>query len=519
MALGTRDIKIKFTGDTSGLSNASASGQKELSKWQSGFEKFNRVAVPAALAVGGAALVVVKDAITLSRTITDLDTKAKTVFGGQLGVVNRWANNNKRAFGLSRRETVGLAANFADLLKPMGFTTQEAAKMSTNVVGLSGALAKWSGNKYNAAEVSEILSKAMLGERDQLKSLGISISEADVQARLAAKGQEKLTGAALQQAKAIATQELIMEKSTDAQRAWANGGRRAAVAQNGMKSSIMEVRESLAVALAPAIKQGTALLSKLAKWVAKNRQFAFILGGVLVGLAGAVFAVNAAVKVWRAATVVMTAAQWALNVALRANPIGLVITALVALGAGLVILWKKSETFRRIVKGAWNAVKSGAIAMKNGVVAAWNWIRSSIGSAVNGIRGFLSGMWDGMVSGARSAVNAAIGIINGAIGGINTLINGINYLPGVSIPNVPSIPYLAKGGVITAPTLAVVGEGPEPEAVMPLSKLGAMLDQAAGNGGTIVIKNYIEVGGEVARVVRQEIRRDKRGLRRGVVAA
>ena len=68
-----------------------------------------------------------------------------------------------------------------------------------------------------------ILTKAYLGERDALTSLGIKISEADVQARLAANGQDELTGAALEQAKAVATQQLIFEKSTDAQKAWSDG--------------------------------------------------------------------------------------------------------------------------------------------------------------------------------------------------------------------------------------------------------------------------------------------------------
>ena len=60
----------------------------------------------------------------------------------------------------------------------------------------------------------------MLGEREQLKSLGISITEADVKQRLLKMGMEDLTGVQLQQAKATATQQLIFEKSTDAQAAF-----------------------------------------------------------------------------------------------------------------------------------------------------------------------------------------------------------------------------------------------------------------------------------------------------------
>lgn len=69
-----------------------------------------------------------------------------------------------------------------------------------------------------------------------------------------------------------------------------------------------------------------------------------------------------------AATAVWTGAQWLLNAALTANPIGIVILAIVALVAAIVIAWKKSDTFRRIVTGAFRAVQRAAS-------AAWQWVR------------------------------------------------------------------------------------------------------------------------------------------------
>ena len=52
-------------------------------------------------------------------------------------------------------------------------------------------------------------------------------------------------------------------------------------------------------------------------------------------------------------------------------------------------------------------------------------------------------------------------MVNGAIGGLNMLINGANKIPGVNIPEIGTIPYLAKGGILTQGS-AIVGEaGPE----------------------------------------------------------
>ncbi|MYS34936.1 MULTISPECIES: phage tail tape measure protein [unclassified Streptomyces] len=89
------------------------------------------------------------------------------------------------------------------------------------------------------------------------------------------------------------------------------------------------------------------------------------------------------------------------------------------------------------------------------------------------------GMWNSITSGFKSAVNSLIGMWNG----LSFTLGGGSFM-GVDIPTVrldtPDIPYLAEGGVTTGPTLAMIGEGREDEAVMPLSKLDGMLRSVAG---------------------------------------
>ena len=176
--------------------------------------------------------------------------------------------------GTTRQETLMLAAGFQDLLVPMGFSREEAARLTTETVGLSAALSEWSGGTKTAAEIASIFSKAMLGEREQMKTLGISITELDVKTKLLARGQEKLTGNALAQAKAIATQELIFEKSTDAQEAFRKGGDSLARTQQALIATISQMKEDLLVSLIPAMVQlGDVLredvlpqLEKLGEW-------------------------------------------------------------------------------------------------------------------------------------------------------------------------------------------------------------------------------------------------------------
>lgn len=241
--------------------------------------------------LGGATLAAAPSVLSMASNIELMGRKAATVFGNQIGKVKTWARANAEAMGLTSKEATGLAANFADLLVPMGFARKEAASMSTKVIGLSGALAEWSGGTRTATEVSEILAAALLGEREALKSLGISISEADVQARLATKGQEGLTGAALEQAEALATQELIMEKSTDAQTSFAKGSGTLARKLASAKAGFKTFGETLLVAVTPALKivadwfkdRVMPALQRFADWFKGPGKF--IVGAWFVGVA------------------------------------------------------------------------------------------------------------------------------------------------------------------------------------------------------------------------------------------
>ena len=180
--------------------------------------------------------------------------KATVVFGETLPTVQAWARQNANALGLTTQQAVALAAGAQDLLVPMGFVREEAVDISTTLIGLSGALAEWSGGQRTSAEVADTLTAALLGERDALTGLGISISAADVEARLAAKGQKDLEGALLQQAEAQATLELILEKSTDAQRAFADGANEPIRKMQLQKAAIQESKDALALDLIPVMQ-------------------------------------------------------------------------------------------------------------------------------------------------------------------------------------------------------------------------------------------------------------------------
>ena len=196
-----------------------------------------------------------KELFNVSTQMELLQRKAKTVFGSTLPQVTKAAEDNAAAMGLTTSQYINASAAIADLLIPMQFTRQEAADMSTDLVDLAGALSEWTGGQVTAEEVTKTLGKAILGEREELKQLGISIQEADVKARLADKGLDKLTGTMLQQAKAAATLELITEKSIDAQTAFAENSDLSARRQAELVARITDVTNKLATALIPVFER------------------------------------------------------------------------------------------------------------------------------------------------------------------------------------------------------------------------------------------------------------------------
>lgn len=107
------------------------------------------------------------------------------------------------------------------------------------------------------------------------------------------------------------------------------------------------------------------VIAPAAKWLWRNKE---VIGALVAGYVAYRVALRAAaiaegaLALWRGRQLVLmyavTAAQRAMNTAMRANPIGLVITALTLLAAGLIYAYKNSETFRSIVDRAWTVAKA-----------------------------------------------------------------------------------------------------------------------------------------------------------------
>lgn len=160
-----------------------------------------------------------------------------------------------------------------------------------------------------------------------------------------------------------------------------------------------------------------------------------------------------------------------------------------ALGAVLSGLWKSVQD----VWGNIKAIFSNIIGFIDNVFSG-NW-----SAAWENVVAIFGNVFGALANIAKAPINAVISVINMVLSKINEMKISIpDWVPVVGGKtlgfNIPQIPMLATGGIATAPTLAMVGEGGEPEAVLPLSKLAQLLDDwdkkpkpgSAGGGESIV---------------------------------
>jgi len=271
-----------------------------------------------------------------------------------------------------------------------------------------------------------------------------------------------------------------------------------------------------------------------AQWIGENKDMLLTLAGAIGTAVGAFMALRTAGQAAGAIKGIGTVLGTAVKqggllktvVGLLGGQFTVIIAIIAAVAGAFVILWNRSEKFRTAVMGIWQKVQPLIQAFGNlvsliatslapvlsnlasvvlaGLEAAFvafaPYIENVIAiltSLIEFVTNVFSGNWGAawqnivdifgnvfgmIVNLAKVPINAVISAINWVISKINSISVTIpDWVPGVGGTtlgfNIPTIPALAAGGIATAPTLAMIGEGGEPEAVMPLSKLAALLDE------------------------------------------
>lgn len=253
---------------------------------------------------------------------------------------------------------------------------------------------------------------------------------------------------------------------------------------------------------------------KIAQVTAAFQRFGSILTGplgIIIAVAGAIALLY---KNWD------TVKAWLVNFGNTVNQIWTNFSNMV--GNAITAIGQKFPMLGAYLQGWWESIQAAVDNVKAifqniidfiSNVFSGNW--SAAWQNIVNIFGNLFGM---IVNLAKAPINGVISAINWVISKINSISVTIpDWVPGVGGKtlgfNIPTIPQLAEGGVATSPTLAEIGEGGEPEAVMPLSKLAALLDeytkkpkptggtdgQEGGDGETIVFSPVLNFYGKADR--------------------
>ena len=226
-----------------------------------------------------------------------------------------------------------------------------------------------------------------------------------------------------------------------------------------LKIQFDEAKESIGAALLPVMQKLLDALLPLAYWAQENTRLILIFAGVIGGLSVAVLAANAAMKIYQATLVIVKIAQAALNFVMSANPIGLVVLAIAGLIAAFVLLEKRFGLVTEALRIIGNVFEVFLI---------------------DPIRTLL---------GLIGKLISALGKIPG-LGSLGSFVGGA----------IKGIPGLAAGGIVTQPTLAMIGEG-GPEAVIPLDRMGG-----GGSGITVNVMGGLSTSAEIGQAVVNAIR-------------
>lgn len=440
--------------------------EKNLKTFSSRVEKmqpaFKKMAVVGAASFATVATGVNK-AIAKARDFEEETNKFNVVFKDVSAEAEKMTATLNKSYGLSRLESKKLLSATGDILTGFGFTGDSALDLSGKVNTLAVDLASFTNAQGGAEAVSSALTKALLGERESLKTYGIAIQEADVQAELLARGMDQLTGEALRQAKAQVTLDIAIRQSKNAVGDYARSTGSLTQTQKELKKSIEDTQIAIGETLAPILND---ILMKLLpvvettkKWIEENPK----LTKVIIIATAAFTALLTVIGLIGLALPPIIA-----GFALLLSPVGLVIIAIGALIAIGILLWKNWEKIEALGKEIWGSIKEV-------VGSAVDWIKEKVDKAIE--------LWNKMKEVVSAPIKATGTFVSGVF---NKAKNALSREHGGTVPGPRGLP------------VPIMAHGQEQ--IIPAGKTGQ-----GGSNLSLVINNPVFRNNEDAMRLKQQL--------------
>jgi hypothetical protein len=418
-------LVVKIVSDAKGASAGFAEADQKVGGFTSGLGK-------ASLAAGAVVAGLTAMATEAEKAASDLQQSSgavEQVFGAQADAIKASAKGAAQAVGLSTNAYQEMASVIGSQLKNLNLPVDKIVPQTQALIRTGADLAATYGG--TAADAVQALSALLRGETDPIERYGVSIKQSDINARMAAEGHAKLTGAAAKQAQVQAVLGLLTQQTGSAMGQWSAQLNTAAEQTQVASAEWENAKAALGEALLPVVAQASTLLGGLSGWMKDNSGAVQVLAVVIGGLAATVLIVNGAIAAYNAVSSIATGIQWALNIAMDANPIGLIIVAIGALVAAVILMYNKFQWFRDLISDVVGWFKK-----------AWEWI-TKVWNAIGDFLG-LSG---------SSGVNLSMGGPAGGGGGGPAGGPAWGGGPGGAWGAVPSV----GGGRLAAPVVVQSG--------------------------------------------------------------
>jgi hypothetical protein len=444
------NIPIISEFDGKGVNKAIAEFQQLEGAGKKAQFAIKKAAIPATAALVGLAAAA-GPAISAASDLGENLSKVNVIFGEGAAEVEKFASSAAKSLGQSKNAVLTAAGTFGTFGKAAGLSGKELAGFSNDFTALASDLASF--NNTTPEQAVQAIGAALRGESEPLRQYGVLLNDAALKAAALELGIYDGSGALTDQQKILAAQKVIFEKTTDAQGDFARTSDGLANSQRTLTAQMDNLQVSIGQALLPVVEAILPLVQRFAAWAANNPKTFLIIAGAIGAVAAAIVATN---------------------IAMALNPFSLIAAGIALLIVGLVAAYNKFE-----------------------------WFRDGVNAIVNTITGFFAGM-----------VNAAIGAVNAIISAYNAipLLPDIPKAPTISVPKLGGsattarpaagrmgIPRMAEGGIVTSPTLALIGEA-GPEAVVPLDRMGT------GGGVTINVTGGLATSAEIGESVVNALR-------------
>ena len=320
----------------------------------------------------------------------------------------------RNEFGLSSTASKQLLGDTGDLLTGFGFSQTAALDLATQVAKLGVDLASFTNFSGGAEGATQALTKALLGERESVKALGISILEEDVKKQVAINTAKGLTFETERQAKAYATLDIALSQSKNAIGDFSRTSDQFANQQRIARARIEEVGESLGKVLLPLATRIAGIIIKAADSFNQlsdgTKEIVVIIGALAASIGPVLIGIGTLIKILPFLGAAFTALT---------GPIGIVVTA-VAIGTAAIILnW---EEVQRKVKIATLGVIDTFISLLNAI--------NIVASAIPGFSAVTTGAILALeVAGRNLAKSIVDDLGKKAVGAVDEFGNAIGNIP------------------------------------------------------------------------------------------